>query len=356
MYGDEMTPKERSLAYSKGEPIDRLPIMPFLGAVSGKILGMTVRETKSSGMNMANAQIAAYKRFGSDGLSASIGLHAIGIALGSTTNNPENGIPAITDYVLKDLNKIDTLNASKLDVKKDFILSNCFEAAEILLEKLGDECNVGVSLPGPFTAAASIFQTELLLRAVRCHPEKVHELLKFSSEAIKNLSDQYGSLGVSFSLADPVASGTLLHPKQYREFCLPYTKDIVNHIHTKHKKSVGYHICGNTKNILLDMVATGVNTISLDNLVDLEFAKKTIGDKIPLLGNTDPVGILMFGTKEEIDNDVKTCFRKAFNSPKGYILASGCEIPPDTPLENIDHFMAAGRKYSKWPLDPERYL
>ena len=64
---------------------------------------MTHKEKRSCAKNQAKAQIACYERFGNDSISIEYGLHGIGIALGSKTNDPEDGVPAIIDHYLKNL-------------------------------------------------------------------------------------------------------------------------------------------------------------------------------------------------------------------------------------------------------------
>ena len=49
------------------------------------------------------------------------------------------------------------------------------------------------------------------------------------------------------------------------------------------------------------------------------------------------------------------CLQKAWDSPNGYILASGCDLSGQVKLENIEAFMNAARKYGKWPLDPKNF-
>jgi len=119
--------------------------------------------------------------------------------------------------------------------------------------------------------------------------------------------------------------------------------------------SVGYHICGNTTSIVEPMVDTGVDLLSLDNLVDMETAKKKVGHRICLVGNVDPMKVMTEGSPDDVDLAVKNCFQKAADSPSGFILATGCDIPYDGSLENLDQFMASGRKYGQWPLDSSRY-
>lgn len=352
---DQMTPLERGEAFAKGDSIDRVPIMPFTGTVCAQLVNMSLREMLSSTQHMADAQLKAYDRWGSDCLIVDYGLHGIGIALGSKTNAPEHGVPALTEFVLKDLNHLETLDLSKLALNNNKELQFYVEMAEKLLDKKGHECSVDITIPGPLTAAASIYQTEFLLRSIRSNPEGLRKLLRITTQAIKDLVAVFAKLGVSFTLCDPVASGTMLRANQYQSFVFDHTKEIVDFIH-ENNSEVCYHICGDRKKILKEMVATGVDMLSLDNIVDMAYAKEQVGDKICLVGNVDPVGIIFAGTTSDIDEDVKTCFKKTYDSPNGFILATGCDIPPDTKLSHVDQFMASGRKYGKWPLEGNRYL
>lgn len=352
---DKMTPIERLTAFMTGKPMDRIMAMPVACSMSGLALGMTHKEKRSSALNEAKAQMACYERFGNDLLVVEYGLHGVGMALGSKMNDPENDVPAIMEYVLDDLNDIDKLDMSKLELKNDKAFQLHIEAAEILIDKLGKEVPTGVLISGPFTAAASIYKTENLLRATRKNPEKVHELVKFCTEALKSIYREFIKRGALILLCDPIASGTILNRKQYLEFVLPYTIDLMKDIHEA-KGMVCYHICGDTTSIVGDMVKSGCDMLSIDNRVDLAYTKQVVGDKVPILGNVDPVEVLILGSTEEVDLAVKACIQKAYDSPCGYILASGCDLSGSVPLENIDQFMASARKYGKWPVDPKNFM
>lgn len=76
-----------------------------------------------------------------------------------------------------------------------------------------------------------------------------------------------------------------------------------------------------------------------------------MGDKVIITGNVPPVDVVYKGTKEDIFKSVKECIRKGHDSKKGYILSTGCQIPMHTPMENIEAFMEAGRKYGNYPID-----
>jgi len=65
---------------------------------------------------------------------------------------------------------------------------------------------------------------------------------------------------------------------------------------------------------------------------------------------------MYLGKPEDVKRSVKECLRKGYDSEKGYILASGCDLSGNLPLENIDAFMEAAREFGKWPLDPKNFL
>ncbi|CQR73731.1 Uroporphyrinogen decarboxylase [Sporomusa ovata DSM 2662] len=351
---DLMTPNERLTAFMTGKPMDRLLAMPVVCSMSGLVLGMTHKEKRSSALNEAKAQVACYERFGNDLTIIEYGLHGVGKALGSVMSDPEDSIPAIMSYTLTDINNVEQLDMSKLELKNDKKFQLHVEATKILIDEVGKEVPTGVLIAGPFTAAASIYQTEHLLRATRKNPEKLHQLLQFCTEGLKMIYREFIKVGAVILLCDPIASGTILNRKQYLEFVLPYTIDLMKDIHEA-KGMVCYHICGDTTAIVGDMVQSGCDMLSIDNRVDLAYTKQVAGDKVPILGNVDPVEVLYLGNTQDVDQAVKRCLQQAYDSPCGYILASGCDLSGNLPLENIDQFMASARKYGKWPLDPKNF-
>lgn len=351
---DQMTPNERLTAFMTGKPMDRLLAIPVACSMSGLALGMTHKEKRSSAENEALAQIACYERFGNDLMVVEYGLHGVGAALGSEMSDPEDSVPAILSYALEDLNDVHTLDMSRLELKNDKAFQLHLEAAEIITQKIGHEVSTGVLISGPFTAAASIYKTENLLRATRKNPEQLHKLINFCNEGLKIICREFIKKGCLILLCDPIASGTILNKKQYQEFVLPYTIELMKDIHEANGM-VCYHICGDTTAIVEEMVKSGCDMMSIDNRVDLEYTKNKVGNKVPILGNVDPVETLILGTPEDVDNAVKACIQKAYDSPCGYILASGCDLSGGVPLENLDQFMTSARKYGKWPLDPNNF-
>lgn len=102
-----------------------------------------------------------------------------------------------------------------------------------------------------------------------------------------------------------------------------------------------------------DVASIGVVGFSMDNVASLSDCKKTIGDKMRMLGNVDPSNVMYAGTVKEVRDAVINCVLEGYDSPKGYTLMSGCSLPVETPLENIQVMMDTAREIG-YPVDPEK--
>ena len=351
---DQMTPMERLGGFLTGGDMDRILAMPLICSMSGKCARMTHKEKRSTAENEAKCQIEAYNRFGNDVLIAEYGLHTVGKSLGSKMSDPEDAVPAIIDHVLKDLADIDQLDFEKVKLKnsKDFQLH--LECAKILIDRMGKEVPTGTLISGPLTAVASIYPVEKLLKALRKRGEDVHKLMRLCTDALKEVHNEFVNVGSMILFCEPIASGSIISPKDYREFVLPYTIELMENIHD-HKGMVCYHICGDTKKIIPEMLKTKPDMISIDNRVPIGFAKELIKPYMPLVGNVDPVETMILGTPEDVDKAIKHCIKEAYDSKNGYILCTGCDLNGNIPLENLDAFMNAARKYGKFPISPSNW-
>ena len=72
--------------------------------------------------------------------------------------------------------------------------------------------------------------------------------------------------------------------------------------------------------------------------------KKTIGDRVCLIGSISPLQILREGTPEDVDEVFKAVIRM-IGTDGGLIVAAGDYISEGTPLVNIDAMIRACEKY-----------
>ncbi len=349
---DRMTPKERMAAFSKGQEIDRIPCMPQMGVTMAPAVGVPSHMYYTSGEKMAEAEIALFHKIKPDSAGIGTSLRGIAEAMGSKIAYPENGIPYLLEPVLKNINDAD--NLSPADPYKDGKLPLFLKALRIVKKEIGHLVDVGSDIPAPLSAAAMVIGTENLLKAMIKNPQKVHTLLEVVTETNLRVIGAFAEIGVDLGMSDPVASTSLISVKQFREFAMPYQKMCVDKMRELTGNGTSIHMCGKSRDIWEPLMETGITSFSIDNCEDLEEAKRIIGNRVCLAGNVKPVDTMRNGTIDEIRSEARECIRKAYDSPKGFVLSTGCQIPLGTPIENVIAFMDAARDFGAYPINPER--
>lgn len=351
MFKDKMTPKERMIAFSKGDEMDRIPIVPDMGVTMSDFIGATTYEYYHSSEVIKDTEVALFKRLRHDSVGVSTTLRGMAEAMGSEIFYPKDNISLLKEPIVKKPEDISKLKL--IDPWKDGKLPILLEALQKIRDEIGDEADIGASMTAPFSVCASVIGTDNLLRWIVKKPDIVHKIM----DIITLCNDEYiralGSIGFSTGFCDPVASTSLIKKKHFDEFVLPYFSRNVENVIKYCNSKPTIHICGKSKELWKDIVECGIGNFSIDNCEDLQEAKEIMGDKVCITGNVPPVDALLFGTKEDIDLAVKECVKKAYDSPCGFILSTGCQIPKGTKIENIEHFMEAGKKYGSYPIQKD---
>jgi uroporphyrinogen decarboxylase len=345
---DSLTPLERLTAIREGRSIDRLRCIPVLSNTTARVIGAKVSELRSDGKRLAEASIAAYRRFGYDVVRVFTDLYIQPEAMGSTVRVPEDETAHLDAPAIHTAAEIDRLRPH--DPRKDGHLPQLLEALWRTQEALGHEVPVSCAVMGPFTLAALLVGAEELSRWTVRNPQAAHRLLEVAFESSRLLTETILDGGGSPSLTDAMSSTTVISPRHFREFSFPYLKRLADFI-IERGKPVSLHICGRTAPIWKDMADTGATCLSIDNMANLADAKVAVGDRVCLMGNVPPSEVLLQGTPADVRRAVRIGVAQAWDNPKGYIIASGCSLPTETPFANIDAMMDAAREIG-WPVDP----
>lgn len=256
---ETMTSRERTIAALTGQPYDRIPVNLLISDHGARVIGVTVGEYNNSASLMAQGQVAAWRRYGADNVNTGPGLTGIAEAIGSKLAYPDS-TPYVADYVVKEEADLDRLKVP--DPERDGRLPLFLEAATIVLKEVGDQVPLNMTTSGPFTTATSIRGTENFLRDLHKNPQFAHRLLRLSSDSIIRFAAAAIKVGARIGLADPTASGTMISPRQFREFAQPYLQEVVTAIAAIAGAAPSLHICGNTSKIWPEMTATGVSVLS----------------------------------------------------------------------------------------------
>ncbi|MFZ4616113.1 MAG: uroporphyrinogen decarboxylase family protein, partial [Rectinemataceae bacterium] len=202
----------------------------------------------------------------------------------------------------------------------------------------------GAYVAGPFTLAALIMGAEEAAIATMVSPEELHVLCDFTTEKIEEYTRLLISAGAQLiCILEP--SAVMLGPAQFREFSSDYVRHLNDSCRFSGISTV-YHICGNTMNLVRDMAAAGVDGLSLDSAetgVDLRRVMELVPPDVAVIGNVNPTSVLLQGTAESVRSEVVKLLQDMRPWPN-FILSTGCDLPQETPLANIEAFMNAGRR------------
>lgn len=344
-----MTPIERLTAYNKGEVVDRLPCVPIVGNTAARVIGVRVSDFRGNGRLIAEAQIASYRRFGYDIIRVFTDLYTQAEAMGATVHYPVDETAYLAAPAIDSIDAIDRLQPA--DPHRDGNLPHHLEAMKIAVDQVGREVAVTGALTGPFTNASFLIGAEPLVRLMLRNPEAVHRLCAVSLETCLRYAEAIIDAGCTPSMTDAMSSCTVISPKQFQEFSYPYLKKLIDYLHSR-GKAVTLHICGKTARIWELMAAAGADCISIDNAADLLEAKLQVGEKVRLMGNVKPSEVMYEGSPADVRRAVRKCVRKAHDNPRGYIVASGCSLPTETPFANIEAMLDAVREIG-YPVAPE---
>ncbi len=341
----EMTPKERTEAYFRGEEVDRLPCRLMFEETAALYAGISTKEYYFNADKMLEVERYTVKELGAESVGINVTLRGMGEALGSQMGYSDTRASYLLEPVLKDYKMLE--NMKVVNPYEDGRLPIILKALGKIKKELGDEVNVGSGVAGPISAACMVRGVNNIMKDFIRDKENLHKLLDFMVECnLAYIKAVYEEYGLVCGIGDPLSSENLISPIQFKEVVEPYLRKTIDGIYKITGQKPSLHICGKTKSIWPILGDMNISTFSVDNCEDLEELKRVMGSKVCIIGNIDPVSVIRNGTVDDVYNSVKSCIEKAADSPKGYMIASGCDIPSGAPMENIKAVVDATKKYS----------
>jgi len=341
---DTQTSLERVVSYLKGEKPQRVACFPLILNHAARVLGVPIGKYNRDGKTMGKAHVAAFRRYGNDLILIFSTTSTLAEAMGTKMAFFDEDAPQIAEPFIKERSDLSKLRIPVFS--KDGRLPVYMEATEIAIEEVGSEVCVSTVFAGPLTTAAALYPVDQLTRDLIKNKAWVHELMEICTQAGLMFVDEILKRKSLPILVEPIGSASLISPTHFKEFVAPYLKRISDHVHkTGGGLPAVLHICGKTTPNWKAMLEAEFDIWSLDN-VDLGQAKASVGHRVALVGNVTPANLLK-NTPEEIDAEAREICQK-MGDLRGFILGSGCEVPINTPPENIDALITSARKYGRF--------
>ena len=315
-----------------------MPILSFPGA---QLIGHTVDELVRDGHLQALCMEAIAKRYD---MAAAVSLMDLSVeaeAFGAKVLFSEDDVPTMHGALIEDEEAAEALQIPKVGVGRT---GECVKGIKEAVELITDR-PVFAGIIGPYSLAGRLLDmTEIM---VLCYeePEMVETVLEKVTLFLIEYAKAFKKAGANgIMMAEPAAG--LLSPNLIEEFSNPYVQRIREAVEDDNFLFI-YHNCGNITPIMSSVKAIGACVYSVGNAINMEDAFVGLGDESIIIGNLDPAGVIRNATPEVVKTETLALLEK-HSHRKNFVLSSGCDIPPATPLENLDAFFDAWKEFYKF--------
>ena len=309
------------------QEVERIPWVPFVGVHAAKLLGINAKEYLNSTDHIVNGISKAIELYKPDGIPVVFDLQIEAEALGCGLHWAGDNPPSVITHPLQQGVKLEELKNNCNCQSRIPLVMN---AASRLRDIYPDIALYGL-ITGPFTLALHLMGTDIFMKMFE-DPDEVHRLMRFCTDTGKMMSGKYIKSGCDvIAMVDPMVSQ--IDTLSFEKFVSPYATELFGFIRDNQSLS-SFFVCGNAQQNIEAMCKCQPDNISIDENIPLDFVRDTALDhNVSFGGNMRLTVVLLMGTKEDSQRDALQCMDTG--GKKGFILAPGCDLPMDTPSENL---------------------
>jgi uroporphyrinogen decarboxylase len=316
----------------------RIP-MP-IGVYAGlEITGASVKDAVTSSQHQSDAVLALHERFHTQVMLTAMDLSAEAEIFGCQIRMSDNEIPTVIGRLVTSEKEIDIL---EIPSAGDGRTAVHLQTARKLVSQANGVSVLG-SVIGPFSLASRLFGVSEALELSLADPALLNKLLHKATKFLTDYVLAFRAQGVDgVIMAEPAAG--LLSPRGLSQFSSDYIRQIVKETQSEEFTLV-LHNCGAKIVHLHKILEAGAEIFHFGAPMDIEQALKQVSNEVILAGNLDPTNVFHNGTAIEVTAQTLNLM-KITSGYKNFIASSGCDIPPQTPVENLDAFYTTIRKNS----------
>jgi uroporphyrinogen decarboxylase len=331
---------ERITATLRFQTTDRVPVMAQVFGHAATLAGVALDEYVRDGALLARCQIHALERYGYDAVFALMDVGVETEAIGSTLTYRANQYPFVQSYALA--GAADLSDLAVPDPWRAGRMPELLKAARILRQAVGHEVLVVGCVVGPMTLVTQLLGIARALYLAIDQPERFAQLLDFAAEVVIRFGLAQMEAGAHLPIVfDPASSPEVIPASFYREFVLPQLTRVFAAFKQAGSAVNWLHTAGMVAPILPLYPRAGVELANIDFCVDPQQAIQALPQTC-LDGNLKPLAFVE-GTPAEIAAESSRLLQ-LFAGRGGFILSSGCEIPPESKPENIAAMVLATRQ------------
>jgi uroporphyrinogen decarboxylase len=335
----KMNSFERIAATIKLQDTDKVPVIAQVFAHAAMMANVPIDDYVRDGEVLARCQLIAQRHYGYDAVFATMDVNVETEAVGSMLQYRKNQYPVIERYALSQNEDWSTLAIP--DPHQAGRMPEMLKALAILKGELWNEVLIVGCVLGPFTLATQLLGIETTLNLAIDDFPRLERLMDFATEVIICFGRAQIQAGAHLPIVfDPSASPAVIPHQFFREFELPRLKRVFQALTEAGAIANWLHIAGPTRPILPYYSKAGVHIANVDYCVSASEAMNELPGTC-IDGNIKSV-MFVEGSSKDIEAEAKNLLR-LFHDRGGFILSSGCEIPPESPKENVAAMVNAVR-------------
>jgi len=324
----------------KGESLDMVPVCSVTQTGTVELMeltGVSWPQANYDAHKMAVLALAGHEIAGFENVRCPFCTTVLAETLGCTVAEGSVDIqPYVTDFPCKKKKDVKEISVpdSLLESRRT---STILDAVGILKGYVGEDVPVVAGLVGPAGLASMLAGMKNYLMWFVTNPEAVEELMGTLTEACIEYANGLLERGAdAVVLIDSEAGPDIIAPQMFETSVFP--------LYRKFCREVSglkiLHMCGDATAVLDPLADAGFEGISIEEKVDVGFAKGIVGNRVRLIGNVSPSDTLLTKGPEEVIIEARACLEDGID-----ILAPGCGLAPHTPLENIKALFRARDEY-----------
>ena len=324
-----MNAYERTLNFIQQKPVDRLPFHPIIMRFAARYAGVQYRDFCLDYRYKCAAMLKCARDFGIDWVTVMSDPYAEAEAFGMQIDYPADNLPLPQNLLIMEPEDVDDLILPEVE-QNPRLLNRVNEIARFK-QLIGDTYFIVGWVEGPLACYVNLRGFQKACLDLFEHPRAVARAVDLFQRAAFDFIDRQIEAGAHcIGVGDAVCSQ--IGPDLYAQYGFPGEKNIVDFIHSRGSLAK-LHICGDTTAILPMMIKTGADIIDIDHAVT-EMARfaPLLSEHQVFSGNSDPVSIIQDGSEKSITESARQACRA---SGGRCIISAGCEITPDTRIQNL---------------------
>jgi uroporphyrinogen decarboxylase len=340
-----MKSRERVERLLKHERPDRIAVLPQLGDHAGWVNGLTMDVIYHDAVKVADAHVKALRDYGYDVAAIQVEPSwPIAEACGCTVTYPLNKCPWITERIIKNPEDIDKVKVP--DFMAHPATRTILEATTLLKDKVGSNAMIAGYIPGPLTFALQLVTYNDFIIRTRKDPAFVEALINRATLVVKGFAEALKGAGAEM-LVICEHDLQMFSPEAGKKYIVPHLPDVCSVF-----DSNMLHSCGKVESHLSRLAddlcsVRNLRFITFSHEVSISKMIEVYGDRMGISGNIDHIHLLPSGTPETVQAACRSAIEEGMKA-KVFMLAPGCEITIDTPVENIKAFVQSAALFGRY--------